>query len=97
MIQNDEFIEHATFSNNTYGTSKAAVKTVVEQGKICILDIVSVNDDLKKFVKVQFPSNDGIFCNFHIYVPGHTGCYSNQENRFESSICFYQTTFNGRT
>lgn len=39
MIQNDEFIEHATFSNNTYGTSKAAVKTVVEQGKICILDI----------------------------------------------------------
>lgn len=44
MIQNDEFIEHATFSNNTYGTSKAAVKTVVEQGKICILDIVSVKN-----------------------------------------------------
>ena len=40
-IENDEFIEHATFSGNTYGTSKAAVRTVVEEGKICILDIVS--------------------------------------------------------
>jgi len=38
-IENDEFIEHATFSGNTYGTSKAAVRTVVEEGKICILDI----------------------------------------------------------
>ena len=41
-IENDEFIEHATFSGNTYGTSKSAVQTVVEQGKICILDIVSL-------------------------------------------------------
>ena len=40
-IENDEFIEHATFSGNTYGTSKAGVRTVVEEGKICILDIVS--------------------------------------------------------
>ena len=41
LIEDDEFIEHATFSGNTYGTSKAAVQSVVEQGKICILDIVS--------------------------------------------------------
>jgi len=39
LIEDDEFIEHATFSGNTYGTSKAAVQSVVEQGKICILDI----------------------------------------------------------
>ena len=40
-IENDEFIEHAVFSGNMYGTSKEAVKTVMDQGKICILDIVS--------------------------------------------------------
>ncbi len=40
-IDNDEFIETAEFSGNMYGTSKAAVKTVMDQGRICILDIVS--------------------------------------------------------
>jgi len=38
-IENDEFIEHATFAGNMYGTSKAAVETVMEKGLICILDI----------------------------------------------------------
>jgi len=38
-IANDEFIEHATFAGNMYGTSKAAVETVMERGLICILDI----------------------------------------------------------
>ena len=32
-IDNDEFIEYATFAGNMYGTSKAAVKTVMEKGK----------------------------------------------------------------
>lgn len=40
-IDSDEFIETAVFSGNMYGTSKAAVKTVMDEGKICILDIVS--------------------------------------------------------
>ena len=31
-IDNDEFIEHATFAGNMYGTSKAAVKTVMDKG-----------------------------------------------------------------
>ena len=39
LIENDKFLEHATFSGNTYGTSKAAVQSIVDQGKICILDI----------------------------------------------------------
>ena len=39
LIEDDKFLEHATFSGNTYGTSKAAVQSIVEQGKICILDI----------------------------------------------------------
>ena len=42
-IDNDEFIETAVFSGNMYGTSKAAVKTVMDEGKICILDIVIIS------------------------------------------------------
>jgi len=38
-VDNDEFIEHATFAGNSYGTSKAAVETVMQKGLICILDI----------------------------------------------------------
>ncbi|KAM9308661.1 guanylate kinase [Gastrophryne carolinensis] len=38
-IENGEFIEHAVFSGNLYGTSKAAVQAVQAQNKICILDI----------------------------------------------------------
>ena len=41
-IDNDEFIETAVFSGNMYGTSKAAVKSVMDEGKICILDIVII-------------------------------------------------------
>ncbi|WKX88055.1 hypothetical protein Q1695_008012 [Nippostrongylus brasiliensis] len=39
MIENDEFLEHATFGGNTYGTSKKAVSDVERTGKICVLDI----------------------------------------------------------
>ncbi|KAK2725107.1 guanylate kinase-like [Artemia franciscana] len=38
-ISNGEFIEHAVFSGNIYGTSKMAVEKVQELGKICVLDI----------------------------------------------------------
>ncbi|XP_069067087.1 guanylate kinase isoform X2 [Pleurodeles waltl] len=38
-ISNGEFIEHAEFSGNLYGTSKAAVEVVQAQNQICILDI----------------------------------------------------------
>lgn len=38
-IGNGEFIEHAEFSGNLYGTSKAAVQAVQAQNQICILDI----------------------------------------------------------
>ena len=33
-IDNDEFIEYATFAGNMYGTSKAAVETVMDKGKV---------------------------------------------------------------
>lgn len=38
-IDNKEFIEHATYSGNLYGTSRKAVNDVLSNGKICILDI----------------------------------------------------------
>ncbi|ULU11675.1 hypothetical protein L3Y34_015231 [Caenorhabditis briggsae] len=39
MIKNGEFLEHATFSGNTYGTSKKTVEEIEKSGKICVLDI----------------------------------------------------------
>lgn len=38
-IGRGEFIESAEFAGNFYGTSKRAVHSVLDQGKICILDI----------------------------------------------------------
>ncbi|KAI9680565.1 MAG: hypothetical protein M1817_004005 [Caeruleum heppii] len=39
MVGRGEFIEHAVFSGNHYGTSVKAVKDVADRGRICILDI----------------------------------------------------------
>lgn len=41
QIEEGEFLEHAVFSNNTYGTSKKAVQDVLDNGKVCIMDIDS--------------------------------------------------------
>ncbi|XP_072047387.1 guanylate kinase-like isoform X2 [Amphiura filiformis] len=38
-IKRGEFLETAEFSGNFYGTSKKAVQDVLDQNKICILDI----------------------------------------------------------
>lgn len=39
LVAQNGFIEHAQFSGNYYGTSVQAVKSVAEQGRICVLDI----------------------------------------------------------
>ena len=39
LVSEGAFLEFATFSGNNYGTSRAAVETVQQEGKICILDI----------------------------------------------------------
>ncbi|KAF1770335.1 hypothetical protein GCK72_002153 [Caenorhabditis remanei] len=39
MVKNGEFLEHATFSGNLYGTSKRTVLEIENSGKICVLDI----------------------------------------------------------
>ncbi|XP_018566937.1 guanylate kinase-like isoform X2 [Anoplophora glabripennis] len=38
-IEERKFLEHAVFSGNYYGTSKAAVEEIAKQDKVCVLDI----------------------------------------------------------
>ncbi|EDQ86596.1 uncharacterized protein MONBRDRAFT_33796 [Monosiga brevicollis MX1] len=63
MIASDEFVEHAQFGGNLYGTSKRAISDVAAQNRICILDIerqgcenVRNLDMQPLFVFVQPPS-----------------------------------------
>jgi len=39
MVDNGEFLEHATVFDNSYGTSQQAVQSLLDQGKNVILDI----------------------------------------------------------
>ncbi|KAI8357493.1 P-loop containing nucleoside triphosphate hydrolase protein [Mortierella sp. GBAus27b] len=62
-IDKEEFVEWAKFSNNHYGTSIEAIRTVNTQGKICILDIdmqgviqVKKTDLNAYYISVQPPS-----------------------------------------
>lgn len=59
-IDNDEFIEYATFAGNMYGTSKAAVRCVMEKGLICILDIDV--QGVQSMKKTSFNSNYVFVC-----------------------------------
>lgn len=38
-VSQGDFIEHAQFGGNYYGTSTKAVRDVADKGRICILDI----------------------------------------------------------
>ncbi|XP_042206353.1 guanylate kinase-like isoform X2 [Homarus americanus] len=62
-IDKGEFIEHAEYSGNLYGTSKKAVHNVLGNGRICILDIdtqgvmqVKKTDLQAQFVFIRPPS-----------------------------------------
>nr|XP_014432366.1 guanylate kinase isoform X1 [Pelodiscus sinensis] len=62
-IDAGQFIEHAEFSGNMYGTSKAAVQAVQARNQICILDIdLQGVKNIKKtdlnpiYISVQVPS-----------------------------------------
>ena len=39
MVANNEFLEHATFNGNSYGTPKAYVQKLIDEGKDVILEI----------------------------------------------------------
>ncbi|XP_072509009.1 guanylate kinase isoform X1 [Notamacropus eugenii] len=64
-IDAGEFIEHAEFSGNMYGTSKAAVQAVQAMNQICVLDIdLQGVRNIKKtelhpiYISIQAPSLD---------------------------------------
>ncbi|KAJ1969828.1 guanylate kinase [Dimargaris xerosporica] len=66
-IANHEFIESAEFSGNMYGTSIKAVKDVMDNNKICILDIdmqgvksVKQTDLNARFVFIAPPSPEAL-------------------------------------
>ncbi|MGN0240798.1 MAG: guanylate kinase [Candidatus Weimeria sp.] len=52
MVANGEFLEHATFNGNSYGTPKSYVQRLIDEGKDVILEI-EVNGALQ--VKKIFP------------------------------------------
>ncbi|PKC12253.1 guanylate kinase [Rhizophagus irregularis] len=67
LIKQDKFIEYAEFSGNLYGTSIDAVKSVLSQGKFCILDIelngvkaVKKTDLNARFVFIKPPSLEAL-------------------------------------
>ncbi|XP_020854799.1 guanylate kinase isoform X1 [Phascolarctos cinereus] len=64
-IDAGQFIEHAEFSGNMYGTSKAAVQAVQAMNQICVLDIdLQGVRSIKKtelqpiYISIQAPSLD---------------------------------------
>ncbi|XP_005746836.1 guanylate kinase 1b isoform X1 [Pundamilia nyererei] len=64
-IDKGEFIEHAEFSGNMYGTSKASVEDVRAKNLICILDVdiqgvkrIKETDLNPIYVSIQPPSMD---------------------------------------
>ncbi len=66
MIANDEFIEHAVFGKNMYGTSKKAVRDVLDAKKICLLDVdmqgcesLRASDLHPVFIFVRFGATTG--------------------------------------
>ncbi|KAI8926422.1 guanylate kinase [Entophlyctis helioformis] len=63
MVADNKFIEHAEFSGNRYGTSIAAIDSVKQSGKVCVLDLeirgvqsIKTMNLGAKFVFVQPPS-----------------------------------------
>ncbi|XP_069107652.1 guanylate kinase-like [Argopecten irradians] len=63
MIENGDFLEHAQFSANCYGTSKQSVKSIQSTGRICFLDVeingvksIKKTDLAARYVFVQPPN-----------------------------------------
>jgi guanylate kinase len=56
-IEQNEFLEHAEFSGNIYGTSKKSVENVLNSGRICVLDI-----ELQGVKNLKTTNLNPIFC-----------------------------------
>ena len=62
MIAEGGFVEYAHVHGNIYGTSKAAVKKVQDQGKICVLDI-----DVQGAQKVKAAGIEARWVHLHVW------------------------------
>lgn len=69
MIARDEFVEHAQFGANLYGTSRAALHDVCKSGKIPLLDLdikgcIAIRERMKEpspyFMWITAPSTDAL-------------------------------------
>ena len=58
-VANNEFIEHAEFSGNLYGTTVQGVRSVGDNGRICILDIDMQVRDRKEDLKRDWIQRNG--------------------------------------
>lgn len=62
-IENNKFLEHGEFEKNLYGTSLNAVRQVINQGKICVLNLhpeslrMLKDSDLKPYIVFVYPPN----------------------------------------
>ena len=56
-IEAGDFLEHAQFSGNFYGTSKQAVSDVLSSGRICTLDV-----DIQGVINLKKTNLNPIFC-----------------------------------
>ncbi|ESO96509.1 hypothetical protein LOTGIDRAFT_115808 [Lottia gigantea] len=62
-IQNNKFVEYGEFEKNYYGTTLDAIRRVVNQGRICILNLepeslkILRSSDLKPYVISVYPGN----------------------------------------
>jgi guanylate kinase len=60
------FLEHNAVHGNFYGTHKSAVREIVQQGKICILDI-----DVKGAIDISKQMEKEFKCNY-VFVQTHS-------------------------
>jgi len=65
LVKQNDFIEHAQYGPNSYGTSKKSVKAVTDAGAMCILDIdcqgvrnLKTTDLNPRYVFISPPSVD---------------------------------------
>lgn len=59
MIEEEGFVEHAKFGGNRYGTSKAMIERMMEEGKVVVLDIEM---EVRPFQEFHFPPKPGTNC-----------------------------------
>uniref|UniRef100_A0A5F4WHF8 Guanylate kinase 1 n=1 Tax=Callithrix jacchus TaxID=9483 RepID=A0A5F4WHF8_CALJA len=88
------FIEHAEFSGNLYGTSKAAVQAVQAMNRICVLDVdlqgvrnIKATDLQPIYISVQPPSLHVLVCAGQVGAGGQAAPGSDHHPLYRRSGC----------